>query len=142
MKRAEDDSDDDQLPADTGDNLQAISCGDSIDAGNATIQNTFDEILFVTRNVSPLFGPSFSSQGCVYPPLVRRSTCSYDCCSTNCYAWPVRAVERYSGPWNNKLSNPILVIGNQVRLEPSSCLFVNLTSSRPIRLRPSRTRSR
>ncbi|KAI4523752.1 alpha/beta-hydrolase [Schizophyllum commune Loenen D] len=94
VKRAED-SDDDQLPADTGDNLQAISCGDSIDAGNATIQNTFDEILFVTRNVSPLFGPSFSSQG------------------TNCYAWPVRAVERYSGPWNNKLSNPILVIGNQ-----------------------------
>ena len=66
---AEDD-DDDQLPADTGDNLQAISCGDSIDAGNATIQNTFDEILFVTRNVSPLFGPSFSSQGCVFPPLV------------------------------------------------------------------------
>ena len=43
----------------------AISCGDSMDAGNATIQNTFDEILFVTRNVSPLFGPSFSSQGCV-----------------------------------------------------------------------------
>ena len=69
VKRAEDD-DDDQLPADTGDNLQAISCGDSIDAGNATIQNTFDEILFVTRNVSPLFGPSFSSQGCVFPPLV------------------------------------------------------------------------
>ncbi|KAI5894742.1 alpha/beta-hydrolase [Schizophyllum commune H4-8] len=90
-----DDNDDDQQPADISDSLMAISCGDSVDAGNATIQNTFDEILFVTRNVSPLFGPSFSSQG------------------TSCYAWPVRAVERYAGPWNNKLSNPILVIGNQ-----------------------------
>ncbi|KAL1686582.1 Alpha/Beta hydrolase protein [Schizophyllum commune] len=87
--------DDDQQPADISDSLMAISCGDSIDAGNATIQNTFDETLFVTRNVSPLFEPSFSSQG------------------TSCYAWPVRAVERYAGPWNNKLSNPILVIGNQ-----------------------------
>ncbi|KAI5830337.1 alpha/beta-hydrolase [Schizophyllum commune Tattone D] len=87
--------DDDQQPDDISDSLMAISCGDSIDAGNATIQNTFDEILFVTRNVSPLFGPSFSSQG------------------TSCYAWPVRAVERWAGPWNNKLSNPMLVIGNQ-----------------------------
>ncbi|KAL1745844.1 Alpha/Beta hydrolase protein [Schizophyllum fasciatum] len=85
----------DDTPLDAGDNLAAISCGDSIDAGNTTIQNTFDEILFVTRNVSPLFGPSFSSQG------------------TGCYAWPVRAVERYSGPWNNQLSNKILIIGNQ-----------------------------
>ena len=40
--------------------------------GNATIQNTFDEILFVTRNVSPLFGPSFSSQGCVALRLDKR----------------------------------------------------------------------
>ncbi|KAL1745843.1 Alpha/Beta hydrolase protein [Schizophyllum fasciatum] len=82
-------------PVDTQDNLLAISCGDSVDAGNATIQNSFDEILFVTRNVSPIFGPTFSSQG------------------TSCYAWPVRAVERYSGPWNKQLSNKILVIGNQ-----------------------------
>ncbi|CAE6427837.1 unnamed protein product [Rhizoctonia solani] len=32
---------------------------------------------------------------------------------TYCHRWPVRAVERYTGPWNKKLSNPILVIGNQ-----------------------------
>jgi hypothetical protein len=28
-----------------------------------------------------------------------------------CHRWPVRAVERYTGPWNKTLSNPILVIG-------------------------------
>lgn len=28
-----------------------------------------------------------------------------------CHRWPVRAVERYTGPWNSKLSNTILVIG-------------------------------
>ncbi|KAG8736011.1 hypothetical protein FRC10_009884 [Ceratobasidium sp. 414] len=39
----------------------------------------FDEIVRVTREVSPMF-------------------------------W---AVERYTGPWNKKLSNPILVIGNE-----------------------------
>ncbi|KAI5892383.1 alpha/beta-hydrolase [Schizophyllum commune H4-8] len=79
----------------TSDSTLVISCGDSVDAGNTTIENTWDEILFVTRNISPLFGPLFNAQG------------------TSCYAWPVRAVERYSGPWNNKLSNKILVIGNQ-----------------------------
>ncbi|KAL1702331.1 TAP-like protein-domain-containing protein [Schizophyllum commune] len=79
----------------TTDSTLVISCGDSVDAGNTTIQNTFDEILFVTRNISPLFGPLFNAQG------------------TSCYAWPVRAVERYSGPWNKKLSNKILVTGNQ-----------------------------
>ncbi|KAL1688662.1 Alpha/Beta hydrolase protein [Schizophyllum commune] len=90
-KRQEDEAQ--ALP--TSDSTLVISCGDSIDPGNTTIQNTWDEILFVTRNVSPLFGPLFNAQG------------------TSCYAWPVRAVERYSGPWNSKLSNKILVIGNQ-----------------------------
>lgn len=27
--------------------------------------------------------------------------------------WPVRAVERYHGPWNRKLVNKILIIGNK-----------------------------
>ncbi|KAG9076395.1 hypothetical protein FS749_011823, partial [Ceratobasidium sp. UAMH 11750] len=30
-----------------------------------------------------------------------------------CHRWPVRAVERYAGPWNKTLSNTILVIGNE-----------------------------
>ncbi|KAJ3100812.1 hypothetical protein HDU97_001930 [Phlyctochytrium planicorne] len=29
-----------------------------------------------------------------------------------CKYWPVRPVERYAGPWNKKLSNKILIIGN------------------------------
>ena len=31
-----------------------------------------------------------------------------------CSFWPDRAVERYTGPWNKKLANPILVTGNTV----------------------------
>jgi hypothetical protein len=27
--------------------------------------------------------------------------------------WPVRAVERYQGPWNHTLANKVLVIGNK-----------------------------
>jgi hypothetical protein len=30
-----------------------------------------------------------------------------------CHKWPVRNVERYQGPWNHTLKNPILVIGNE-----------------------------
>jgi hypothetical protein len=30
-----------------------------------------------------------------------------------CHRWPVRAVERYAGPWNSTLANPILIIGNK-----------------------------
>ncbi|KAG8774828.1 hypothetical protein FRC12_001795 [Ceratobasidium sp. 428] len=55
----------------------------------------FDEIVRVTREVSPMFGPIWNIAGFV------------------CHKWPVRAVERYTGPWNKKLSNPILVIGNE-----------------------------
>lgn len=29
------------------------------------------------------------------------------------YRWPARAVERFQGPWNHKLANPILIIGNR-----------------------------
>jgi hypothetical protein len=30
-----------------------------------------------------------------------------------CHKWPARSVERYQGPWNHTLKNPILVIGNK-----------------------------
>ena len=32
-----------------------------------------------------------------------------------CPFWPTRAVERYEGPFNKTLANPILIIGNTVR---------------------------
>jgi hypothetical protein len=59
-------------------------------------RDVFDEILRVSHEVSQVFGASWSSAG--YP----------------CHRWPARNVERYSGPFNNKLANPILVIGNQL----------------------------
>ena len=30
-----------------------------------------------------------------------------------CHRWATRAVERFTGPWNSKLKNPIIVIGNK-----------------------------
>lgn len=75
--------------------LTGIRCADAIDAGETTTKDVFDFVVNVTRTVSPMFGPHFSEAGYY------------------CHRWPVRAVERYTGPWNNKLSNTILVIGNE-----------------------------
>ncbi|KAL5634901.1 hypothetical protein ACGC1H_002804 [Rhizoctonia solani] len=75
--------------------FQGVTCADAIDAGNVTTKNVFDFLVKVTREVSPMFGPLFNDGG-LY-----------------CHRWPVRAVERYTGPWNKKLANPILVIGNE-----------------------------
>ncbi|KEP51999.1 putative hydrolase [Rhizoctonia solani 123E] len=74
---------------------QGITCGDAIDPGTTTTKEVFDFLVNVTRTVSPMFGPSWGISGFF------------------CHHWPVRAVERYTGPWNKKLSNPILVIGNE-----------------------------
>lgn len=30
-----------------------------------------------------------------------------------CHRWPARAVERFTGPWNHTLKNPIIIIGNK-----------------------------
>lgn len=37
-----------------------------------------------------------------------------------CPFWPTRAVERYEGPFNKTLANPILIIGNTVRTQVRS----------------------
>ncbi|KAG8774058.1 hypothetical protein FRC12_002175 [Ceratobasidium sp. 428] len=55
----------------------------------------FESLVQVTRNVSPMFGPRWGIGG-LY-----------------CHRWPVRAVERYTGPWNKALSNKIIIIGNK-----------------------------
>ncbi|KAG8717828.1 hypothetical protein FRC08_006557 [Ceratobasidium sp. 394] len=75
--------------------IHAITCADAVDPGNTTTQMVFDEIVRATREVSPMFGPIWNIAGFV------------------CHKWPVRAVERHTGPWNKNLSNPILVIGNE-----------------------------
>lgn len=30
-----------------------------------------------------------------------------------CHRWPARAIERFTGPWNSVLKNPIIIIGNK-----------------------------
>lgn len=30
-----------------------------------------------------------------------------------CHRWPARAIERFTGPWNHTLKNPIIIIGNK-----------------------------
>ncbi|CAE6465220.1 unnamed protein product [Rhizoctonia solani] len=75
--------------------FQGVTCADAVDAGNVTTKDVFDFLVKVTREVSQMFGPMWGDGG-LY-----------------CHRWPVRAVERYTGPWNKKLANPILVIGNE-----------------------------
>ncbi|CAE6457439.1 unnamed protein product [Rhizoctonia solani] len=75
--------------------FHGVTCADAVDPGNTTTQDVFHFLEHVTRTVSPMFGPSWVSSGFV------------------CHHWPVRAVERYTGPWNKMLANPILVIGNK-----------------------------
>ena len=75
---------------------QAIYCSDVVDAGNMTMRDGFDTIVFASETVSPLFGPVWGDA------------------ENACFAWPARAVERYTGPWDSKLKNPVLIIGNAV----------------------------
>ncbi|CAE6456002.1 unnamed protein product [Rhizoctonia solani] len=75
--------------------FQGVTCADAVDAGDVTTKEVFDFLVAVTREVSPMFGPMWGDAG-LY-----------------CHHWPVRAVERYTGPWDKKLANPILVIGNE-----------------------------
>ncbi|OBZ74766.1 hypothetical protein A0H81_05697 [Grifola frondosa] len=58
------------------------------------MDDVFNAIVNITRTTSPMFG-AWWPVGPFYCPF-----------------WPVRAVERYTGPFNSSLANPILVIGN------------------------------
>ncbi|KAG8687540.1 hypothetical protein FRC11_007064, partial [Ceratobasidium sp. 423] len=75
--------------------FQGVTCADVIDAGNVTTKDVFDMLVRTARNVSPMFGPIWGDAGFY------------------CHHWPVRAVERFTGPWNKTLSNTILVIANE-----------------------------
>ncbi|KAI0369590.1 hypothetical protein BV20DRAFT_1078332 [Pilatotrama ljubarskyi] len=79
---------------------QAILCGDSVDLRNSTMEDLFQDIIATSRNVSQMFSAAWP-------------TVPYYCST-----WPVRAVERYEGPFNKTLANPILVIGNT--LDPAT----------------------
>ncbi|KIJ35882.1 hypothetical protein M422DRAFT_261837 [Sphaerobolus stellatus SS14] len=78
--------------------IGVIPCLDSIDQGNVTTKQVYDEMVRITQTISPFFGEVIGT------PLTLLF---------NCHLFPVRAVERFTGPFNAKLENPILVIGNK-----------------------------
>jgi hypothetical protein len=95
-------------------NLLAIKCGDAIDPGNVTTRMVFDEELRVAHEVSGV---------CTYfllNVLVRLWLLTiftvvapqFPQPAHQCHLWPYRAKERYAGPFNKTLKNPILVVGN------------------------------
>ncbi|KAH9892884.1 alpha/beta-hydrolase [Cubamyces lactineus] len=73
---------------------QAIECGDSVDPRGTTMSDVFRGIISSSRTASHLFSS-------VWP-----NPFGY------CPFWPVRAVERYQGPFDKKLANKILVLSN------------------------------
>ena len=78
---------------------EAIWCGDSVDAGNMTMRDGFEAIVQASKDVSSLFGPRW-----------------WDIPGNLCFAWPVRAVERYTGPFNRLLANKIMISSTLVRI--------------------------
>ncbi|TFK73770.1 hypothetical protein BDN72DRAFT_893725 [Pluteus cervinus] len=73
---------------------ESIGCADGIDnPANLTTDIVLNEIVRTAQNVTHRFGSQ----------LFLRNIC---------HKWTSRAVERYSGPWNNKPKNVVLVIGN------------------------------
>ncbi|CAE6492002.1 unnamed protein product, partial [Rhizoctonia solani] len=75
---------------------KAITCADAVDAGNSTTKQGFESLVDLTNNHSRMFAPFIGwYAGGMF-----------------CHHWPVRAVERFTGPFNHTLQNKILVIGN------------------------------
>ncbi|KAF8756760.1 TAP-like protein [Rhizoctonia solani] len=97
--------------------FDAISCSDAQDSDDTTTKEVFDYVVNVTRHVSPMCNlmmvaiqtsiTHFDHPSLVGPVGIPRLS------RVRCHRWPVRAAERYAGPWNKKLSNPILTIGNE-----------------------------
>jgi hypothetical protein len=67
-----------------------------VDPKNVTTKDIIDSAVNTTLNVDPRFALDMVGTPARY-----------------CHKWPVRAVERFRGPWNHTLPQPILIIGNQ-----------------------------
>ncbi|KAH9886641.1 alpha/beta-hydrolase [Cubamyces lactineus] len=72
----------------------AIACSDSVDRRGTKMIDVFKGIISSSRTGSHFFTS-------VWPNLFNY-----------CPFWPVRAVERYQGPFNRKLANKVLVLSN------------------------------
>ncbi|KAF8333063.1 Alpha/Beta hydrolase protein [Cantharellus anzutake] len=75
--------------------FQAITCADALDWGNTTTTDVFNEVIYTAITETQMFAPMLIDAGFY------------------CHKWVTRAPERYMGPWNATLKNPILVIGNK-----------------------------
>ncbi|KAG8722899.1 hypothetical protein FRC09_005503 [Ceratobasidium sp. 395] len=95
IHRRADSNDTDQSNPDLDFSPQAIACSDSSNSSNGTSQQVFDFEVNATDERTKLLG----SVTWLMP-------------DTFCHRWPARAVERYAGPFNRTLANPIIVIGN------------------------------
>jgi pimeloyl-ACP methyl ester carboxylesterase len=74
-----------------GDSQEAIIC---VDSPARRGPGAWPRVIAELTHVSQLFGPFVGWSN--WAP---------------CSSWPARASERYSGPWNRRTKNPILVIG-------------------------------
>ncbi|KAI0743130.1 alpha/beta-hydrolase [Daedaleopsis nitida] len=73
----------------------AIFCADGKDSfGALNMTDIFEHVIDAVRDITHMFGAlwPFHTYYCDY--------------------WPARSVERYTGPFNKTLANPIIVIGN------------------------------
>ncbi|RPD63509.1 alpha/beta-hydrolase [Lentinus tigrinus ALCF2SS1-6] len=73
---------------------EAIQCADAIDLQGVTMEEQFKNIISNTQNVSHIMGALWPVQNYVCP------------------FWPVRAVERFQGPFNNTHGKQFVVASN------------------------------
>jgi hypothetical protein len=76
---------------------EAVWCNDLLPTSQPLDDDVVDEYLYVLHNVSR-FGLGHSAIA-----------------STECHHWPFSPPERFDGPWNQLLLNPILILSNTVR---------------------------
>ncbi|TFK81912.1 alpha/beta-hydrolase [Polyporus arcularius HHB13444] len=72
----------------------AILCADSADEQGTNMTDVFNSVIAAAQNVSHMFAATW--------PYVPRQ----------CLHWPVRAVERYQGPFDKKPAHPVLISAN------------------------------
>ncbi|KAG9127558.1 hypothetical protein FRC07_012303 [Ceratobasidium sp. 392] len=75
--------------------VSPVTCADALESVGVTTEAVFKELARVAKEVSPIFGIRWGEAG-LY-----------------CHRWPVRAAEPMNGPWNQNLTDPIVVIGNK-----------------------------
>ncbi|CAL1710000.1 unnamed protein product [Somion occarium] len=73
----------------------AVSCNDAPRFTPPSAEEVVDEYLHVYHNVSRFIFSTITTEP-----------------DSGCQFWPVTPAERYTGPWNHTLNNPILILSN------------------------------